>query len=135
MNWLQQLQNPVATSTSLQKIRASGRMRDVEVLFNQMKKIIDAKQYYGAGDVSDKVRTLVRLLSAYRDKAGFSAIIFTKQRHHAIALSTILAKSQTLQTFIRPMYLVGHGSSGVERLASEGMEVKTVSTSITHTST
>lgn len=127
MNWLHSLQDPLATSSSLQSIRRSGRMSDVEALYKKMKAEIDRKKYYGLGDVSEKMRVLVQLLSTYRGRPGFSAIIFTEQRHHALALATILGKSQTLQSFIRPTYLVGHGSSGVERLASEGMAARVVS--------
>lgn len=127
MNWLWSLQDPVAAKTSLREIRASGRIPDVQKLHSKLKARIDKLQYYGLGDVSEKVRQLVKLLLTYRDKKGFHCIIFVEQRHHAQALATILSKSQSLQSFIRPAYLVGHGATGEERLNSEGMDAKLVS--------
>lgn len=127
MNWLQSLCDPTATKTSLHAIRASGRIPDVERLYQNMIQDIAKLPYYGLGDVSDKVRALVRLLESYRDKRGFQCIVFVEQRHHAQALAMILSKSQSLQTFIRAAYFVGHGATGDERLASEGMDAKIVS--------
>lgn len=92
-----------------------------------MQQRLDKQSYYFLGDVSDKVKELVKLLSNYKDKPDFHAIVFVEQRHHAQALSMLLSKSQTLQAFIRPEHFVGHGSGGSERLASEGMQAKVVS--------
>ena len=135
MHWLWSLRDPVATKSSLHAIRASGRIPDVERLHARMKATIDKLPYYGLGHVSEKVRELVKLLLTYKDKKGFHCIIFVQQRHHAQALATILAKSQSLQSFIRPSYLVGHGSTGEERLNSEGMHAKLVSLSLSFRAT
>lgn len=130
MNWLWSLRDPVATKSSLLEIRSSGRISEIEALHAKMKARIHKLPYYGLGDVSEKVRQLVRLLLTYKDKQGFHCIVFVEQRHHAQALAAILAKSQSLQSFIRPAYLVGHGATGEERLNSEGMDAKLVSRTI-----
>lgn len=127
MHWLYSLRDPVATKSSLLAIRGSGRIPDIEIVHAHMKRIIERLPYYGLGHISEKVRELVRLLLEYKNKQGFHCIIFVEQRHHAQALATILAKSQSLQSFVRPAYLVGHGSTGQERLNSEGMNAKLVS--------
>lgn len=127
MNWLWSLRDPVATKSSLLEIRASGRIPDIERLHAQMRAKVERMPYYAHGEVSEKVKELVKLLLTYKDKKNFHCIIFVEQRHHAQALATILAKSQSLQPFIRPSYLVGHGATGEERLNSEGMDAKLVS--------
>jgi hypothetical protein len=127
MNWLASLCDPVATKTSLTKIRASGRIGEVEALHREVKKRLDKLPYYGLGDVTDKVKELVNMLATYQHRQGFHAIIFVERRAYAQALAMILSKSQTLQAFIKPESFVGHGTTGAERLASEGMAVKHVS--------
>jgi superfamily II DNA/RNA helicase len=127
MHWLWSLRDPVATKSSLLEIRMSGRIPDIERLHAKMKTKIERMPYYGLGHVSDKVKELVKLLQTYKDKKGFSCIIFVQQRHHAYALATLISKSQSLQSFIRASYLVGHGMTGEERLNSEGMDAKHVS--------
>ena len=126
MSWLWSIRDPVATKKSLQQIRASGRIREVEALHDKMYKALMKKKHYGMGDVSEKVKCLVQFLAGYRDKQGFHAIIFVEQRHHAQALALVLSKSQTLQQFVRAAHFVGHGSTGEERLTSEGMDAKKV---------
>ena len=126
MNWLYSIRDPASTKESLLPIRASGRIPEIERLHHQMALTLARMPYYTLGDVSDKVKALVNLLTSYKEKQGFQAIVFVEQRHHAQALAMILGKSQVLQTFVRAMYFVGHGASGTERLASEGMEAKIV---------
>lgn len=126
MSWLWSVRDPVATKQSLRQIRASGRIKDVEFLHSKMQTIFAKKTTYGIGDVSEKVKCLVKCLGGYRSKQGFHAIIFVEQRHHAQALALVLNRSQTLQQFARAAHFVGHGSTGAERLASEGMDAKRV---------
>ena len=135
MSWLWSIRDPVATKQSLRQIRASGRIHEVEHLHNKMYQVLVKKKYYGVGDVSDKVQRLVEFLATYRDKQGFHAIIFVEQRHHAQALALVLSKSQSLQQFARVAHFVGHGSTGEERLASEGMDAKHVSTNLANLTT
>lgn len=126
-NWLWSLCDPTATKSSLLAIRQSGRIPEVDHLCLRMHAILNNMTHYDLRQVSDKVRTLVLELKKYENQPDFHAIIFVEQRHHAQALAMILSKAQALQTFIRPMYFVGHGASGEERLASEGMVAKKVS--------
>lgn len=127
MHWLWSLRDPVATKDSLHRIRASGRIPDIVKLHQAMQQHIERLDFYSLGDVSDKVKELVKLLCTYKDKPQFHCIVFVQQRHHAQALATLIQKSQSLQSFIRASYLVGHGSSGEERLNSEGMDARKVS--------
>lgn len=126
-NWLKSLCDPTATKESLRKIRASGRIPEVAKLANKMERHLQKMPYFQLGHVSDKVKVLINLLTKYETKRDFHAIVFVQQRHHAQALAFILGKSQSLQRFLRPEHFVGHGASGVERLASEGMQSAYVS--------
>ncbi|BGP37196.1 Dicer-like protein 1 [Rhodotorula kratochvilovae] len=59
--------------------------------------------------LSHKVLALVNVLEEFRDEPTFHAILFVEQRHHALLLADLLKRVASLQGFVRPAALVGHG--------------------------
>ncbi|BGP45286.1 Dicer-like protein 1 [Rhodotorula kratochvilovae] len=62
-----------------------------------------------ASALSHKVLALVNVLEEFRDEPTFHAIVFVEQRHHALLLADLLKRVASLQGFLRPAALVGHG--------------------------
>ncbi|GJN87852.1 hypothetical protein Rhopal_000807-T1 [Rhodotorula paludigena] len=75
-------------------------------------------------ELSPKVGALIECLETYRDEPLFHAIIFVEQRHHAAILSALLARVPSLQTWVRPAALVGHGRQGWARMAGASSETE-----------
>ncbi|GAA6047894.1 hypothetical protein JCM3770_006412 [Rhodotorula araucariae] len=62
--------------------------------------------------LSHKVSALVSIIEGFHNEPTFHAIVFVEQRHHALLLADLLKRIPSLQSFVRPAALVGHGGRG-----------------------
>ncbi|KPV76863.1 uncharacterized protein RHOBADRAFT_51848 [Rhodotorula graminis WP1] len=62
--------------------------------------------------LSPKMSALVSVLLEFKLEPTFHAIIFVQARHHASVLAELLRRVTSLQGFVRPAALVGHGGRG-----------------------